>query len=44
MLGVFMNSYYDIRFNIAGTLFATLGVLVTSMYQLVSIIQGFIIL
>ncbi|XP_077566026.1 solute carrier family 35 member E3 [Stigmatopora nigra] len=32
-LGVILNSYYDVRFNVPGTLFATLGVLVTSLYQ-----------
>ncbi|XP_061617349.1 solute carrier family 35 member E3 isoform X2 [Phyllopteryx taeniolatus] len=31
--GVILNSYYDVRFNVLGTLFATLGVLVTSLYQ-----------
>lgn len=36
MLGVFLNSYYDIKFNIVGTIFAALGVLVTSVYQVVS--------
>ncbi|XP_053575767.1 solute carrier family 35 member E3 [Bombina bombina] len=32
-LGVFLNSYYDVKFNVLGMLFATLGVLVTSLYQ-----------
>ncbi|POI21623.1 hypothetical protein CIB84_014630, partial [Bambusicola thoracicus] len=32
-LGVFLNSYYDVKFNVLGTVFATLGVLVTSLYQ-----------
>ncbi|EDO43918.1 predicted protein [Nematostella vectensis] len=32
-LGVFLNSYYDVRFNIQGTVYASLGVLVTSLYQ-----------
>ncbi|XP_041636199.1 solute carrier family 35 member E3 [Cheilinus undulatus] len=32
-LGVILNSYYDVRFNLLGTIFATLGVLVTSLYQ-----------
>ncbi|XP_046742788.1 solute carrier family 35 member E3-like isoform X1 [Diprion similis] len=31
--GVVINFYYDIRFNILGTIYATLGVLVTSLYQ-----------
>lgn len=35
-LGVFINSYYDIKFNIIGTIFALLGVAVTSVYQIVS--------
>lgn len=34
-LGVILNSYYDVRFNLLGTVFATLGVLVTSLYQVV---------
>ncbi|KAI0239852.1 Solute carrier family 35 member E3 [Lamellibrachia satsuma] len=33
VLGVLLNSYYDIKFNIIGTLYASLGVLVTSLYQ-----------
>uniref|UniRef100_A0A3Q3ISM3 Sugar phosphate transporter domain-containing protein n=1 Tax=Monopterus albus TaxID=43700 RepID=A0A3Q3ISM3_MONAL len=32
-LGVILNSYYDVRFNLLGTVFASLGVLVTSLYQ-----------
>ncbi|XP_054656603.1 solute carrier family 35 member E3 isoform X3 [Dunckerocampus dactyliophorus] len=32
-LGVILNLYYDVRFNALGTVFATLGVLVTSLYQ-----------
>ncbi|TRZ18977.1 hypothetical protein HGM15179_008109 [Zosterops borbonicus] len=32
-LGVFLNSYYDVKFNVLGMAFATLGVLVTSLYQ-----------
>lgn len=35
-LGVVINFYYDIQFNIVGTIYATLGVLVTSLYQVVS--------
>lgn len=34
-LGVFLNSYYDVKFNVLGMAFATLGVLVTSLYQVV---------
>ncbi|XP_054016596.1 solute carrier family 35 member E3-like [Hylaeus anthracinus] len=33
ILGVVINFYYDIQFNIIGTIYATLGVLVTSLYQ-----------
>ncbi|XP_034626918.1 solute carrier family 35 member E3 isoform X2 [Trachemys scripta elegans] len=32
-VGVFLNSYYDVKFNFLGMVFATLGVLVTSLYQ-----------
>lgn len=35
-LGVILNSYYDVRFNLLGIVFASLGVLVTSLYQVVS--------
>lgn len=31
--GVILNSIYDVRFNVKGTIYATLGVLVTSLYQ-----------
>lgn len=34
-LGVIINFYYDIQFNVVGTIYATLGVLVTSLYQVV---------
>lgn len=37
-LGVIINFYYDIQFNITGTVYATLGVFVTSLYQVVSVI------
>lgn len=37
VVGVFINFYYDLRFNLLGTLYATLGVLVTSLYQVVSL-------
>ncbi|XP_076303357.1 solute carrier family 35 member E3-like isoform X2 [Lasioglossum baleicum] len=33
ILGVIINFYYDIQFNIVGTIYATMGVLVTSLYQ-----------
>ncbi|XP_077400699.1 solute carrier family 35 member E3 [Vanacampus margaritifer] len=32
-IGVILNSYYDVRFKMLGIIFATLGVLVTSLYQ-----------
>ncbi|XP_041114196.1 solute carrier family 35 member E3-like [Polyodon spathula] len=32
-LGVLLNSYYDVKFNFLGILFATLGVFVTALYQ-----------
>ncbi|XP_030856157.1 solute carrier family 35 member E3 isoform X1 [Strongylocentrotus purpuratus] len=32
-MGVIVNSFYDVRFNVIGTVFATAGVLVTSVYQ-----------
>ncbi|XP_048827244.1 solute carrier family 35 member E3 [Brienomyrus brachyistius] len=32
-LGVILNSYYDVKFNLLGMVFAALGVLVTSLYQ-----------
>lgn len=34
MLGVFINSYYDLKFNIEGTVFAMCGVVVTAAYQI----------
>ncbi|EEB14745.1 GDP-mannose transporter, putative [Pediculus humanus corporis] len=34
IVGVVMNFYYDIKFNYIGTLCATLGVLITSSYQI----------
>uniref|UniRef100_A0A672Q6T6 Solute carrier family 35 member E3-like n=1 Tax=Sinocyclocheilus grahami TaxID=75366 RepID=A0A672Q6T6_SINGR len=37
-LGVILNSYYDVKFNLLGMSFATLGVFVTSLYQVVSIL------
>ncbi|CAH1783717.1 unnamed protein product [Owenia fusiformis] len=32
-IGVFLNSYYDIKFSAIGITFATVGVIVTSLYQ-----------
>ncbi|XP_063988969.1 solute carrier family 35 member E3-like isoform X2 [Diachasmimorpha longicaudata] len=32
-LGVIINFYYDLQFNIRGTIYAGLGVIVTSLYQ-----------
>lgn len=34
MLGIFLNFYYDVHFNVLGTVYATVGVLVTSVYQI----------
>ncbi|KAL0106328.1 hypothetical protein PUN28_016210 [Cardiocondyla obscurior] len=34
ILGVVINFYYDIQFNVIGAIYATLGVLVTSLYQI----------
>lgn len=33
IMGVFLNSYFDVKFNFVGIMFATAGVLVTSLYQ-----------
>ncbi|XP_076180169.1 solute carrier family 35 member E3-like isoform X2 [Ptiloglossa arizonensis] len=33
VLGIVINFYYDIQFNVIGTMYATLGVFVTSLYQ-----------
>lgn len=33
ILGVFLNTYYDVQFNVLGVFFAGLGVVVTSFYQ-----------
>ena len=41
ILGVFLNSWYDVRFNVTGMVFALLGVLVTALYQVVSIQASF---
>lgn len=41
VVGVILNFYYDIQFNILGTIYATLGVLVTSLYQVVRAILIF---
>ena len=35
--GVLLNSFYDIQFNVLGMIFATAGVLVTSLYQVVNL-------
>ncbi|XP_078532737.1 solute carrier family 35 member E3 [Lissotriton helveticus] len=32
-LGVILNSYYDVKFNLLGLVYAALGVVVTSLYQ-----------
>ena len=44
MLGIFMNFCYDVRFNVLGTVFAAVGVLVTAIYQIVSVVLGTICL
>ncbi|XP_065828817.1 solute carrier family 35 member E3-like [Oscarella lobularis] len=33
-IGAFLNSYYDVMFNMRGTIYAGIGVLVTSLYQI----------
>ncbi|XP_015116324.1 solute carrier family 35 member E3 [Diachasma alloeum] len=33
VLGVIINFYYDLQFNIRGTIYAGLGVIITSLYQ-----------
>lgn len=43
ILGVFLNSYYDVKFNWVGTIYASLGVIVTSVYQVVSCAMKYII-
>lgn len=35
IVGIIINFYYDIQFNVIGTVYATLGVLMTSLYQIV---------
>ncbi|XP_050769817.1 solute carrier family 35 member E3 isoform X4 [Gymnogyps californianus] len=42
-LGVFLNSYYDVKFSVLGMAFATLGVLVTSLYQVIMVLLSGII-
>ncbi|CAI5785576.1 Solute carrier family 35 member E3 [Podarcis lilfordi] len=42
-LGVFLNSYYDVKFNFLGMVFASLGVLVTSLYQVFMVLLSGII-
>ena len=36
MFGIFLNSYYDIHFNVLGTVYATSGAVITAIYQIVS--------
>ena len=31
-----MNSYFDLKFNIVGIVYASAGVIVTALYQVVS--------
>lgn len=35
IFGIFLNSYYDVHFNVLGMVYATVGVLVTAIYQIV---------
>jgi len=37
-IGVFMNSFFDLKFNIVGIVYASAGVFVTALYQVVSVI------
>ena len=37
ILGIFFNSCYDVHFNILGTAYAAVGVVITSIYQIVSV-------
>lgn len=37
IFGIFLNSYYDVHFNVLGMVYATMGVLVTAIYQIVRI-------
>ena len=41
-VGVYLNGFYDIKFNLLGLCYATIGVIVTSLYQVVSRILIFI--
>lgn len=34
IFGIFLNSYYDVYFNIIGTIYATVGAMVTGIYQI----------
>ena len=43
ILGVFLNSYYDVKFNWLGTIYASVGVIVTSVYQVVSSLDSFLV-
>ncbi|XP_016046018.1 solute carrier family 35 member E3 isoform X4 [Erinaceus europaeus] len=42
-LGVILNSYYDVKFNFLGMVFAALGVLVTSLYQVLMVLLSGVI-
>ena len=35
-LGVFLNSYFDLKFNFIGIIYASAGVIITALYQVVS--------
>ncbi len=41
IFGIFLNSYYDVKFNVLGTMYAAAGVLVTSVYQIVRSFAGY---
>lgn len=38
---MFLNSYYDVKFSLSGTVMALVGVVVTSFYQVVGILCYF---
>ncbi len=38
-LGVLLNSFYDLKFSLSGSVYATVGFLVTSLYQVVCMLE-----
>ncbi|KAL5516351.1 hypothetical protein EMCRGX_G001647 [Ephydatia muelleri] len=40
IFGIFLNSCYDVHFNVLGTVYAVSGAMVTAVYQIVSEEQG----